>query len=191
MQYPATSTNAKLDRSGIALIALAPPLACLLACEVATCIYTDYVMESLESAARDVEGRCLGMALRRASRAVTQRYDEALAQIGLRSTQFSVLVGLAHAPEVPLSRLAAALVMDRTTLTRNLAPLLRDGLVEERAAADGRVRLFALTGKGKKTFERALPAWETAQSHMVRALAEHVAPLTQGLSRAVVAARSA
>jgi len=148
-------------------------------------------MDNLERAARDIEGSCLGMALRKASRAVTQRYDEALAHTGLRSTQFSVLVGLAHAPEVPLSRLAEALVMDRTTLTRNLAPLIRDGLVEERAAADGRVRLFALTRKGKKTFERALPAWEAAQSYMVRALAEDVAPLTRGLSLAVIAARGA
>jgi DNA-binding MarR family transcriptional regulator len=146
-------------------------------------------MESLERAARQVESSCLGMALRKASRAVTQHYDEALAHTGLRSTQFSVLVGLAHAPEVPLSRLADALVMDRTTLTRNLAPLIRDGLVEERDAADGRVRLFALTGKGKKLFERALPSWQTAQAHMVRALAEDVASLTRGLSRAVIAAR--
>jgi DNA-binding MarR family transcriptional regulator len=147
--------------------------------------------DDLERASRDIEERCLGMALRKASRAVTQHYDEALAKTGLRSTQFSVLVGLARAPEVPLSRLAEALVMDRTTLTRNLAPLVRDGLVEERSAADGRVRFFALTGKGKKTFARVVPAWEAAQEHMVRALAGDVAPLTRGLSRAVVAAKRA
>jgi DNA-binding MarR family transcriptional regulator len=148
-------------------------------------------MEKLERAARDVEADCLCMKLRKASRAVTQRYDEALADTGIRSTQFSLLVALAHAPEVPLSRLAEALVMDRTTLTRNLTPLVRDGLVEERPAADGRVRLFALTGKGRKSFERALPGWKAAQSHMVRALAEEVGPLARALADAVVAAKGA
>ncbi len=147
--------------------------------------------EQIERAARDIATNCLCIQLRKASRAVTQRYDEALARTGIRSTQFSLLVALAHAPEVPLSRLAEALVMDRTTLTRNLAPLVRDGLVEERAAADGRVRLFALTGKGRKSFERALPAWKVAQSHMVRALAEEVGPLGRALSDAVLAARGA
>jgi len=148
-------------------------------------------METLERLAREIEAECLCTKLRKASRAVTQRYDEALAHTGIRSTQFSVLVGLAHAPEVRLSRLAEALVMDRTTLTRNLVPLVRDGLVEERPAADGRVRLFALTGKGKKRFERALPAWRVAQSQMLRALAGDVEPLSRALADAVVAAKGA
>ena len=138
--------------------------------------------EELARAARDIQADCLCIKLRKASRAVTQRYDEALARAGIRSTQFSLLVALAYAPEVPLSRLAEALVMDRTTLTRNLAPLVRDGLVEERAAPDGRVRLFALTGKGRKSFEQALPAWKVAQGHMVRALAEEVGPLGRALA---------
>jgi DNA-binding MarR family transcriptional regulator len=152
---------------------------------------TLFCMESLERAARDVEANCLCTKLRKASRAVTQRYDEALAPTGIRSTQFSVLVALAHAPEVPLSRLAQALVMDRTTLTRNLSPLIRDGLVEERPAADGRVRLFALTARGKKTFEAALPAWKVTQAQMTRSLAEDVAPMIRALSSAVAAARGA
>jgi len=133
------------------------------------CIYT-FSMDALSRATREVRERCLCTKLRQASRALTQVYDQAISPSGLRATQLTLLVALAQAPEAPLGRLAEALVMDRTTLTRNLAPLLRDGLAEERAAADGRVRGFALTPKGKRALERALPAWKTAQARMLRAL---------------------
>ena len=128
------------------------------------------------------------MALRQAARALTQRYDAAFSVAGIRSTQFSVLVALAQAPSVPLSRLAEALVMDRTTLTRNLAPLLRRGLVEESAAEDKRVRSYALTARGQQLLTRALPDWKGAQARMLRALAKEDAEQLRRILRAVVAA---
>ena len=128
------------------------------------------------------------MALRQAARALTQRYDAAFSVAGIRSTQFSVLVALAQAPSVPLSRLAEALVMDRTTLTRNLAPLLRRGLVEESAAEDKRVRSYALTARGKQLLTRALPDWKGAQARILRALAKEDAEQLRRILRAVVAA---
>jgi DNA-binding MarR family transcriptional regulator len=125
---------------------------------------------ALERAANEVREECLGTKLRTASRVVTQRYDDAIAESGIRSTQFSVLIALAHAPFLPLSKIAEVLVLDRTTLTRNLSPLVREGLVEERSTDDKRVRAYALTAQGKKVLERALPGWRKVQAELKRAL---------------------
>jgi DNA-binding MarR family transcriptional regulator len=144
--------------------------------------------EHLRRATAEVHQSCLSMALRQAARALTQRYDAAFSVAGIRSTQFSVLVALAQAPSVPLSRLAEALVMDRTTLTRNLTPLLRRGLVEESAAEDKRVRSYALTARGKQLLTRALPDWKGAQARILRALAKEDAEQLRRILRAVVAA---
>jgi DNA-binding MarR family transcriptional regulator len=146
--------------------------------------------EELARAAREVRETCVGMHLRMAARAVTQHYDDALADVGLRSTQFSVLIALAHADAMPLSKVAEVLVMDRTTLTRNVAPLLRDGFVEERASDDRRVRKLGLTAKGRAILTRALPRWRDAQARMVRALsAEDRTTLRRILGEAVQAVR--
>lgn len=126
--------------------------------------------DALLRAAREVREQCIGTKLRGAARAVTQHYDDALAETGIRSTQFSLLVALAHAPMMPLSKLAEVLVMDRTTLTRNLAPLLREGLIDEPAGEDRRVRFLALSARGREVLVEALPLWREAQSTLVRAL---------------------
>jgi len=128
------------------------------------------------------------MALRQAARTLTQRYDAAFSADGIRSTQFSVLVALARAPSVPLSRLAKALVMDRTTLTRNLAPLIRRGLVAESGAPDKRVRSYTLTTRGKQLLARALPDWKGAQARILRALAKEDAEHLRRILRTVIAA---
>ena len=128
------------------------------------------------------------MSLRQATRALTQRYDAAFSDAGIRTTQFNLLVALAQAPSVPLSRVAKAMVMDRTTLTRNLAPLLRRGLVAESGADDKRVRSYALTARGKQLLERALPGWKTAQAHILGALSDKDVEHLRRILRAVVAA---
>jgi DNA-binding MarR family transcriptional regulator len=115
---------------------------------------------------------CTANNLRRASRQVSAAFDEALAGSGLRGTQFTLLTALAIGGELPLTRLAEVLSLDRTTLTRNLLPLQRDGLVESRATADARVRKVALTERGQQTLERALPRWEAAQKSVIQALGE-------------------
>ena len=86
--------------------------------------------ETLRELGFGIASTCAGFNLRRASRAVTQHFDHALAPIGLRATQFTLLGALALAAPVSTNELARGLVMDRTTLTRNLR-LLRDaGLVQ-------------------------------------------------------------
>jgi DNA-binding MarR family transcriptional regulator len=89
---------------------------------------------------------------------------------------------------VPLSRLAKAVVMDRTTLTRNLAPLVRRGLVAESGAKDKRVRSYALTARGKELVARALPDWKGAQTGILRVLAEGDAEQLRRILRTVVTA---
>lgn len=114
---------------------------------------------------------CVCFALRKAARAVTQRYDAALAPSGLRTTQFSLLTTLRADGPLTVSKLAEAMVMDRTTLTRNLAPVEKRGLVKiAPGRRDRRTKKVALTAKGRKRLARAAPLWAAAQSHMKTAM---------------------
>lgn len=125
-------------------------------------------MDELRSACALVASECVCSHLRRAARAVTQDYDSALGRTGIRATQLPILVALALAERAPISRLGAALGMDRTTLTRNLRPLERGGLVEIAAGPDdGRQRLVRLTAAGEKVLRRALPRWRRAQEQAI------------------------
>jgi DNA-binding MarR family transcriptional regulator len=113
---------------------------------------------------------CTCFTLRKATRAVTQLYDEALRPTGLRTTQFSLLTLLRLAGKLPITRLAEEAVMDRTTLSRNLEVLERDGLVRVQPGADARVREVELTDEGLARLTRAFPRWQSAQ----RAVARHL-----------------
>ena len=108
-----------------------------------------------------VRDTCLCLHLQRAARAVARRFDEALRPLGLTSGQFSLLMSL-NRPEPPtIGRVAGVLAMDRTTLTANLKPLARRGLVEIRLdAADRRSRRLVLTAAGSSLLAAALPIWQ-------------------------------
>ena len=126
---------------------------------------------------------CTCANLRKATRVVTQIYDAALQSTGLRTTQFTLLATLSRLEHAPLSRLADALVMDRTTLTRNLKPLVDKGLIRSDQEKDQRVRMISLTTEGKKTFENAVPQWRKAQTQMIDGLGpEHWSNLLDGLA---------
>src|SRR5260370_6196024 len=121
-------------------------------------------------------GRCNVTAIRRAMRRVSQIYDEALALSGLRSTQRSLLVGIARAGRLTMSELAASLVLDRSALAHNIKPLERDGLVEVVADEhDKRNRLVALTEAGWANIAQSQPLWEEAQRRFERAFGEEKA----------------
>lgn len=119
-----------------------------------------------------VKSECTASNLRRATRAIGRTFDRAIAPAGLKETQFSVLIGLSLAGEVPLLRLARELGLDRTTLTRNLGPLERDGLVSSAPGRDQRVRLLRLTPAGRHALRQAYPLWEAAQRNVVDVLGE-------------------
>ncbi len=122
------------------------------------------------AAIREVGRRCACFNLRRVTRAVTQVYDEYLRPTGLRVTQFSVLVALRNLHQSTVNQLADKLVVDRTTLTRNLKPLEDAGLVRTRPGEDRRVREIFLTAAGEEKLQEALPLWRDAQTQMRRAL---------------------
>ena len=98
-----------------------------------------------------------------ATRAVARIYDESLAPYGLRTTQYSILARLEVEGPAPLGRLAARLAMDRSTLAREAAPLVRAGLVAEEPGPDRRQRLLSLTDEGLSRLEAARPGWREAQ----------------------------
>ncbi len=109
---------------------------------------------------------CACFNLRKATRMVTQLYDEALKPAGIRATQLMVLAATRFAGPISVNQLADRIVMDRTTLTRNLKPLQRDGLITVRPGDDLRVREVSLTAKGRKTLDRAYPLWERVQAKL-------------------------
>ncbi len=108
---------------------------------------------------------CNATAIRKASRRLTQLYDDALAPCGLRSTQYAVLSELARSEAPPtMSELAHALVLDRSALGHNLRPLERDGLVAmTEGDADRRRRFVTLTPEGRRQFAAAALLWQRAQ----------------------------
>lgn len=108
-------------------------------------------------------GPCFCTTLRRAARAVTIRYDNALADTGLTITQHSLLVRIGDVGRIVHSVLAQAMGMDRTTLTRALAPLSRRGLIQSGSSDDRRQHVLQLTPAGSALVERAHPLWERAQ----------------------------
>jgi DNA-binding MarR family transcriptional regulator len=107
---------------------------------------------------------CKCSALRRASRAVTQHYEASFRGTGLRATQFTLLATLAQTGPLPLTELADRLGLERTSLTRNLQPLEKKGLVKTLADDDQRVRRIAITRKGENAARAALDAWKAAQA---------------------------
>ena len=113
---------------------------------------------------------CLCFNLRKAARAITRIYDGALAPVGLKATQFTVLQIASEAGGIAMSRLAGRLGMDRTTLTRNLQPLEKLGLISVGAGRDRRERSIRVTEAGREVLEQALPLWESAQSKLYSAL---------------------
>jgi DNA-binding MarR family transcriptional regulator len=115
---------------------------------------------------------CACFNLRKASRAVTQLFNAELQPSGLRSTQFVLLVVARAEEPVSLPRLARLLVMDRSTLSRNLQPLERRGLVDVTRADEGRGATVRLTKKGLKVLAETVPLWEAAQRRFVGGLGE-------------------
>jgi DNA-binding MarR family transcriptional regulator len=116
----------------------------------------------------EVAAGCACRNLRRTARAVTQLYDETLRPSGLRITQFTLLVAVALSEPVPITRLADALDLDRTTLARDLKPLTERGLLEITAGEDKRTRVVRLTGQGREAIARAYPLWQQAQAQIVQ-----------------------
>ena len=131
---------------------------------------------------------CICLSLRKSARAVSQLYDDALRPSGLRATQFSLLVATRMLAPVTVSGLAVALVIDRTTLTRNLRPLKREGLIRALPGRDRREREVALTAIGEEVLRKALPYWRGVQEQLTTELGfDRVSRLLKDLGATVEA----
>lgn len=108
-----------------------------------------------------IRDTCLCLHVQRAARTLVRRYDQALRPLGLTSGQFSLLMSL-NRPEPPkMAQVAALLAMDRTTLTSNLKPLERLGLVSvQRGEQDKRQHILLLTSSGRAALAAAIPVWQ-------------------------------
>jgi DNA-binding MarR family transcriptional regulator len=113
---------------------------------------------------------CSCFAARSTARTITQHYEQHLKPTGLTVTQFTLLALLSLSGPQPLSRFAAQLSLERTTLTRNLSPLLARGWVTQSATGDRRVRLLTVTKRGTDAARAALPHWREAQKSIARRL---------------------
>ena len=121
-------------------------------------------------ASRETLPACACGRLRRAARALTQLYDDAMAPAELRVTQFSLLRMLSRVGSMRISELAAAQLLDRTALSRNLDPLVERGLVKISAGRDARTREVVLTRAGEAALRTAMPCWERAQKQVAKRL---------------------
>jgi len=127
------------------------------------------VKANFQEAARKIAYECTCMRVRQASRTLSRIYDDNLRRVGLQISQLTVLVAVAKSGEggAGPGRMAQALGMDRTTLTRNLLPLEKAGLLRvARDPADARARIVLLTKPGERAIEKAFPLWEKSQKRL-------------------------
>jgi len=118
--------------------------------------------------------------LRRASRVLTQLYEDALRPAGLRASQFTILQVFSLAGEVTQAQLGQILAMDSTTLTRTLTIMSRHGWIAKQRGEDRREWRMQLSGAGEVQFRQALPYWEKAQTKLRRELGDD---LSDGLMK--------
>lgn len=122
-------------------------------------------MTRLEDAAK----LCMCYNLRKTSRAITQFYDKMLEPSGLAITQFSLLVGLSIAQYPTITKMANEMIVDRTTLTRNLNVLQNRGLVKIKGSSNDKGKKdIVITTKGKELLAKAFPLWEKAQRTVIQ-----------------------
>ena len=130
---------------------------------------------------------CSCFAARRMARTITQHYERHLRPTGLTANQFTMLAVLSLGGAQPLSRFARQLGVERTTLTRDLRPLLDRGWVTASATSDRRVRLLAISKRGTAAARAALPRWRAAQESIARRLGGGAIKALAAASEAAVA----
>jgi DNA-binding MarR family transcriptional regulator len=131
---------------------------------------------------------CNCLAIRQAARHVSQLYDQCLSPTGLRGSQFSILARLKRFGPMTINALAHDLVMDRTTLGRNILPLEREGLITIRPGrSDRRAKELHLTEAGAARLDTAMPGWVEAQNRFEAAFGSERAAALRDLMRDVSA----
>ncbi len=135
--------------------------------------FTDSVEDELKAdKSAYMLATCTCLNLRKASRAITQMFDEALKPSGLRSTQLPVLATLVSSGQTTVNRLADDLVMDRTSLSRLLQPLVTQALVKMAPGEDRRTRDLSITPLGRESVAAAIPMWVSVQDEVYERLGQ-------------------
>jgi DNA-binding MarR family transcriptional regulator len=133
---------------------------------------------------RRVERECLGFRVRKLNRIVTAIYDGALANAGLKTSQFTVLVAIANRKKVRPADLTRLLQLDESTLSRNVDRMCAKGWLRLKAGDDRRSHLIEVTDQGQVLLRKALPAWQQAQTKVADWLgAASIAQLRAALRR--------
>jgi DNA-binding MarR family transcriptional regulator len=131
-------------------------------------------------------GYCASFHLRRTARAVTRMYDVVMQETGIRSTQFSILVGIAKHQPVAIGALAEVLILDPTTLTRSLRLLEKERLITISERSTMRQRFVSMTPKGERALERSVAAWRKAHERFLATVGpEHWDEMRSDLERLV------
>lgn len=127
-------------------------------------------MVTFAMALPDDLSKCLVMNTIAAARTLLRRYDAKLKPFGVTAQQFWLLAAIRFHPGEPVATLAQRVLLDRTSLTRNLDLLERKGLVRRASGAVGNARLCELTESGDTVLDRLLPEWQQAQSELMEGL---------------------
>ena len=128
--------------------------------------------QSTKKTSRVITLPCACANLRRATRLVTQLYEDALRPAGITGPQFTLLQALKLAPGISQKQLGEMLGTDSTTLTRTLAPMRKRGWLDSRPASDRRALRLGLSKSGERKYEMTLPYWQAAQKRLKQALGE-------------------
>lgn len=135
------------------------------------CIYTQRMAQTgSDSNDYMATAGCFCLASRQAARKITRLYDSGMQQSGIRATQFTILSQLMLRGEMPVGKLAGFLGLERTTLTRNLAPLEAERWISTKPGEDPRARMIAITSQGRGMVRRAFPYWSKAQAQVGKML---------------------
>jgi len=116
--------------------------------------------------AKTIASECLAHRARQVARVLTRSYDESIRSLGIQVSQLILLVAVANAGDegAPIGQIAKAVLMDQTTLSRNIVPLEKAGLVKLKSSPrDARSRVVVLTDAGARMIEAAYPRWKAAQ----------------------------
>lgn len=124
------------------------------------------------SASKKPLSSCHCINARRISGLISELYDRSLKPTGLTISQYSLLRNLEHSPDSSISELAAQMGLDRTTLARNLKPLMERGLICDMAEPNRRNRKLALTEAGQSLLDQGKLLWENAQRDLTERLGE-------------------
>ncbi|MAU40782.1 MAG: MarR family transcriptional regulator [Kordiimonas sp.] len=123
-----------------------------------------------EHAVQQVVEICVCHAVRKASRAATKLYDEVLSPLGLKATQFMILLVAEDLGESSVSALAREMVMDSSTVARNLRPLEKNGLLVLKTGTDRRQKLVSLSDEGRSLLYRCLPVWQETHDRLIASM---------------------